>query len=141
MSAIANCPNCGGTHYGNVECPYLEKNMGEPCTGCGERTSYCCSDCAIDGAGKVYVCFKDACRKEYEQKHQAEQNATPVTVDFLCKALPELIDFLEMETLVYRTERKMGNAKYVANVARLLKAFLANQRGAAPVGGQQISER
>lgn len=67
--SIIGCANCGGTHYGSNECPYLEKNMGEPCTVCGERTSYCCSDCAIDGAGKVYVCITDACRAEHEKKH------------------------------------------------------------------------
>lgn len=43
--------------------------MGEPCVVCGERTCYCCSDCAIDGDGKVYVCVKDGCRTEHEKKH------------------------------------------------------------------------
>lgn len=65
-----NCSHCAGVHYGTgLECPYREKNMGEPCVVCAERTSYCCSDCAIDGAGKVYVCIKDACRTEHEKKH------------------------------------------------------------------------
>lgn len=75
MSRIENCGNCGGTHYGSGDCPYLEKNMGEPCTVCAERTSYCCSDCAIDGAGKVYVCINDACRSAHEQKHPKPDSA------------------------------------------------------------------
>lgn len=53
--------------------------MGEACTGCGERTCYCCSDCAIDGAGKIYVCIKDACRTEHEKKHIQE----PVSMETL----------------------------------------------------------
>lgn len=68
--SIIGCANCGGTHYGSNECPYLEKNMGEPCVVCKERTSYCCSDCAIDGTGKVYVCIAEACRSEHEKKHR-----------------------------------------------------------------------
>lgn len=70
MSKVENCPNCGGTHFGSIDCPYLEKNMGEPCEVCGERTNYCCADCRIDGAGKVYVCFRDACRTAHEVKHK-----------------------------------------------------------------------
>lgn len=71
MSKVENCGNCGGTHYGSVDCPYLEKNMGEPCIACGDLTSYCCSDCALDGAGKVYVCTDDDCRALHERKHKA----------------------------------------------------------------------
>lgn len=64
------CSHCGGTHYGTGrECPYREENMGRPCTVCDERTNYCCSDCAIDIGGKIYVCTKDACRTEHEKKH------------------------------------------------------------------------
>lgn len=70
MSKIENCENCGGTHYGSVDCPYLEKNMGQPCVICAERTSYCCSDCAIDGKGKVYVCIDDDCRSRHEKQHK-----------------------------------------------------------------------
>lgn len=67
--SIIGCANCGGTHYGSNECPYLEKNMGEPCAVCGERTSYCCADCGIDGKGKVYLCVTDACRAAHEKTH------------------------------------------------------------------------
>jgi len=75
---ITNCENCGGTHYGSIDCPYLEKNMGEPCVICTVRTSYCCADCRIDGAGKVYVCVSDICRREHEKKHcKSEGAATP----------------------------------------------------------------
>lgn len=73
MSKVENCSNCGGTHYGSVDCPYLEKNMGEPCVSCGERTSYCCSDCAIDGKGKVYICTDDDCRTKHEKRHKGDQ--------------------------------------------------------------------
>lgn len=64
------CSHCGGAHYGTgPECVFREENMGEPCSMCGERTCYCCSDCAIEGAGKVYICIKDGCRDVHEQKH------------------------------------------------------------------------
>ena len=69
--SIIGCANCGGTHYGSNECPYLEKNMGEPCVVCGARTSYCCSDCAIDGKGKVYICELDTCRDTHQRDHAA----------------------------------------------------------------------
>jgi hypothetical protein len=61
---IENCPNCGGTHYGSVTCPYIEK----PCVVCGEGTILACSDCAIDGRGSVHVCKKAACRLEHDAK-------------------------------------------------------------------------
>jgi hypothetical protein len=70
VAANGECSHCGGTHYGTgSECPYREENMGEPCVQCGDRTSYCCADCRLDGAGSVYVCIKDSCRTEHEKKH------------------------------------------------------------------------
>lgn len=74
--SIIGCANCGGTHYGSNTCPDLEK--GKPCTVCGKDTCYCCSDCAIDGAGKVYVCVTDACRAEHEKKHPEVRPLTSV---------------------------------------------------------------
>lgn len=86
------CSHCGGTHHGTgLECPYREENMGQPCTGCGERTCYCCSDCGIDGAGKVYVCTKDACRLTHEKKHKGmrgQRGADPKCVDLARHFLP-----------------------------------------------------
>lgn len=70
----SNCSHCGGMHFGTgLECPFREENMGQPCVVCQERTCYCCSDCAIDSAGreKVYVCTSDTCRDTHERDHAA----------------------------------------------------------------------
>ena len=70
VDQMGNCSHCGGVHFGTgASCPFREENMGEPCVVCGERTNYCCSDCAIDRTGRVYVCTEDACRTEHEKKH------------------------------------------------------------------------
>lgn len=66
------CSHCDGTHYGTgLECPYREENMGEPCLVCKLRTNYCCSDCAIDDMGKVYVCTHEDCRDVHQRDHDA----------------------------------------------------------------------
>ena len=61
---IHNCPKCGGTHYGSLECPF----KFAPCVVCGDETMLACSDCAIDGAGEtsVHVCKKPECRDAHE---------------------------------------------------------------------------
>ena len=59
---IFNCPNCGGTHYGSVKCPYIN----EPCVVCGDGTILACSDCAIDYHRSVHVCKKPECRDAHE---------------------------------------------------------------------------
>ena len=63
---IQNCPRCGGTHYGSVECPFKLT----PCVVCGADTIMACSDCAIDSGGKtsVHVCGKSECRDAHEAK-------------------------------------------------------------------------
>lgn len=43
----------------------------------------------------------------------------------LHRALPEIIDWLEVETLVYRTEGRAGNADFAGRVVRLFKTYLA----------------
>lgn len=66
------CSHCGGTHHGTgLECPYREENMGQRCQVCEQRTNYCCSDCAIDGKGKVYVCVSESCREVHQRDHDA----------------------------------------------------------------------
>ena len=62
---ILNCQNCGGTHYGSLECPFKKA----PCVICGSDTILACSDCAINSGGKtsVHVCEKAECRDAHEQ--------------------------------------------------------------------------
>lgn len=75
-----NCSHCGGMHFGTgLECPYREENMGQPCRVCEQRTNYCCSDCAIDGAGKVFVCISDTCRDTHQRDHAARVALQPST--------------------------------------------------------------
>lgn len=64
---IKDCPNCGGTHYGSMKCPYIEA----PCIVCGDGTILACSDCAINSGGKssVHVCKKPKCRKAHDKIH------------------------------------------------------------------------
>lgn len=120
MSKIENCENCGGTHYGSVDCPYLEKNMGEPCVVCAERTSYCCSDCGIDGAGKVYICIADACRTEHEKKHKPA--ARVVTHEMVLKAEAAWLDRDEwLRTKAHEDNR----AWYRANIRAALEAVIS----------------
>lgn len=61
---ILNCPKCGGTHYGSVECPYISA----PCVICGKETILACADCGIDSAGKVtvHICGNVACMRQHE---------------------------------------------------------------------------
>ena len=48
----------------------------------------------------------------------------PVTTDDLRKALPEIIDFLEVQSVVFKTEKRNGNAAFTEKVVALFKAFL-----------------
>ena len=63
MTIIA-CPNCGGTHYGSLRCPYIKA----PCVVCGDETIDACSDCAINSGGResVHVCGKRECRLQHD---------------------------------------------------------------------------
>lgn len=62
-----NCPNCGGTHYGSVKCPFIK----EPCVVCGAPTVQACSDCAISSGGRssAHVCDKPECMREHGKMH------------------------------------------------------------------------
>ena len=50
--------------------------------------------------------------------------ADQVSVSDLRQALPTIIDFLEVQILVYRTEKRDGNAIFAQKVVNLFKAFL-----------------
>jgi hypothetical protein len=69
--SIVNCPNCGGTHYGSLRCPF----QSAPCVVCKTPTIYACSDCAIDTAGtvRVHVCEKPDCQRKHEELHPESQ--------------------------------------------------------------------
>jgi hypothetical protein len=64
----------------------------ESCTICGETTDICCSDCAIDGVGQVYVCGKHPCQEAHavyahEEKHDPWTRMTvpePKIQNLLC---------------------------------------------------------
>ena len=64
---IHDCPNCGGTHFGSTECPFLSA----PCVVCGYATIIACSDCAIDTSKSVHVCAKPECQERHEATHAA----------------------------------------------------------------------
>lgn len=93
---IKDCPNCGGTHYGSITCPYLS----DPCVVCGRETILACSDCAIDSGGKasIHVCSFNTCRTQHEAMHEAidgeqgskryAQNAAVVAVSKAIEKLP-----------------------------------------------------
>lgn len=66
---IRGCPNCGGTHFGSIKCPYISA----PCIVCGEATILACSDCAIDTGKSVHVCEKSECRDAHEIAHGATE--------------------------------------------------------------------
>ncbi len=48
----------------------------KPCVVCGQDTSFACSDCAINGAGReqVHVCPTLSCQKEHEAEAQCNPN-------------------------------------------------------------------
>lgn len=62
---VENCPNCGGTHFGDYECPFIKA----PCVICGDETILACSDCAINSGGEqsVHVCKRSECRDAHER--------------------------------------------------------------------------
>lgn len=49
----------------------------------------------------------------------------PSVLAGLRRALPEIIDWLEVETLVYKTEHRTGNAAFAEKVVALFKAYLS----------------
>lgn len=73
------------------------------------------------------VCFK--CNKSFlaESKHAGicANCKDRVTDEHLRKALPEIIDWLEVEALVFKTEHRDGNAAFAERVVRLFKTFLS----------------
>lgn len=52
------------------EVPTPKPPPGPVCVECGVVvTPWCCSDCAIDGKGKVYVCSNIFCQTQHDLKH------------------------------------------------------------------------
>lgn len=83
---ITNCKNCGGTHHGSHECPYIKK----PCVVCGADTVLACSDCAMDFGSKdaVHVCEKVECRDAHEkERHPPKPQVAPDPIELVARAL------------------------------------------------------
>lgn len=64
---VQNCPQCGGTHFGQNNCPFTSA----ACVVCGDATVMACSDCAIDTGQSVHVCGNRSCRLAHEASHEA----------------------------------------------------------------------
>lgn len=106
---IINCPNCGGTHYGSLKCPYTK----EPCVICGDMTVLACSDCAIDSGGKeaVHVCEKRECR----DKHEAEKHSSVTTPSPAAPSLRQALKpcpFCCGEATLEQTEDALHNIRW-----------------------------
>ena len=54
------------TFRDNLGGEYGEVNAA-PCVICGTMTVWACSDCAIDGKGRVHICV--ACQRDHEKEH------------------------------------------------------------------------